>query len=199
MITLCFATNNKHKLDEVVPLLAGTFDLLSLDQIGCQDELPETQNTLSGNSFQKADFIFQNYNIPCFADDTGLEVEALNGAPGVYSARYAGDQRNSDDNIDLLLHNLKGEKNRMARFCTIITLVGFTSQPIYFEGIIQGEIILERKGCIGFGYDPVFIPVGHNLTFAEMSLEQKNTVSHRSIATKKLIEYLKNIYPTLQK
>ncbi len=190
---MCFATNNKHKLDEVAPLLKDSFDLISLDQIGCKNELPETQNTLSGNSFQKADYVFQHYNTPCFADDTGLEVEALNGAPGVYSARYAGDHRNSEDNINLLLQNLAGKQNRKARFCTIITLVGLTSDPIFFEGIIEGTIISERRGSIGFGYDPVFAPNGYNLTFAEMSLEQKNTVSHRAIATKKLIEYLKNI------
>jgi XTP/dITP diphosphohydrolase len=198
-MTLCFATNNEHKLEEVVPLLKGSFDLLSLDQIGCQEELPETQNTLSGNSFQKADFVFQNFNTPCFADDTGLEVEALNGAPGVYSARYAGTHRSSEDNINLLLENLKGSQNRKARFCTIITLVGLSAEPLFFEGIIDGVIIEERRGNTGFGYDPVFMPNGHDLTFAEMSLEQKNTLSHRAIATKKLIEYLKNLSPVLRK
>jgi XTP/dITP diphosphohydrolase len=198
-MTLCFATNNAHKLEEVVPLLKGSFDLLSLDQIGCKEELPETQDTLSGNSFQKADFVFQNFNTPCFADDTGLEVEALNGAPGVYSARYAGAHRNSNDNINLLLENLRGSQNRKARFCTIITLVGLTPEPVFFEGIIEGEIIDEKRGNTGFGYDPVFVPNGHDLTFAEMSLEQKNTLSHRAIATKKLIEYLKNLSPALRK
>ena len=198
-MTLCFATNNKHKLEEVVPLLKGSFDLLSLDQIGCTDELPETQNTISGNSFQKAEFVYKHFNTPCFADDTGLEVDALNGAPGVYSARYAGDHRNSDDNINLLLENLKGNQNRKARFCTVITLIGLTPQPVFFEGIIEGEIIDERRGSTGFGYDPVFVPKGYDTTFAEMTLEQKNTLSHRAIATKKLIEYLKNLSPTLRK
>jgi XTP/dITP diphosphohydrolase len=198
-MTLCFATNNKHKLEEVVPLLKGSFDLLSLDQIGCKDELPETQNTISGNSFQKAEFVYNHFNTPCFADDTGLEVEALNGAPGVYSARYAGDHRNSDDNINLLLENLKGNQNRKAQFCTIITLIGLTPKPVFFEGIIEGVIIDERRGSTGFGYDPVFVPKGYNLTFAEMTLDQKNTLSHRAIATKKLIEYLKNLSPTLRK
>ena len=198
-MTLCFATNNKHKLEEVVPLLKGSFDLLSLDQIGCTDELPETQNTISGNSFQKAEFVYKHFNTACFADDTGLEVDALNGAPGVYSARYAGDHRSSDDNINLLLENLKGNQNRKARFCTIITLIGLTPNPVFFEGIIEGVIINERKGSTGFGYDPVFVPKGYNLTFAEMTLDQKNTLSHRAIATKKLIEYLKNLSPTLRK
>ena len=198
-MTLCFATNNKHKLEEVVPLLKGSFDLLSLDQIGCKDELPETQNTISGNSFQKAEFVYNHFTTPCFADDTGLEVDALNGAPGVYSARYAGDHRSSDDNINLLLENLKGNQNRKARFCTIITLIGLTPQPVFFEGIIEGVIIEERRGSTGFGYDPVFVPKGYNLTFAEMTLDQKNTLSHRAIATKKLIEYLKNLSPTLRK
>jgi XTP/dITP diphosphohydrolase len=198
-MTLCFATNNKHKLEEVVPLLKGSFDLLSLDQIGCKDELPETQNTISGNSFQKAEFVYNHFNTPCFADDTGLELEALNGAPGVYSARYAGDHRNSDDNINLLLENLKGNQNRKAQFCTIITLIGLTPKPVFFEGIIEGVIIDERRGSTGFGYDPVFVPKGYNLTFAEMTLDQKNTLSHRAIATKKLIEYLKNLSPTLRK
>ncbi len=198
-MTLCFATNNKHKLEEVAPLLKGSFDLLSLDQIGCTHELPETQSTISGNSFQKADYVFKNFNTPCFADDTGLEVEILNGAPGVYSARYAGDHRNSEDNINLLLQNLKGNQNRNARFCTVITLVGITPEPVFFEGIIEGVIIEERRGNIGFGYDPIFMPNGHDLTFAEMPLEQKNTLSHRAIATKKLIEYLKNLLLTLRK
>jgi XTP/dITP diphosphohydrolase len=198
-MTLCFATNNKHKLEEVVPLLKGSFDLLSLDQIGCTDELPETQNTISGNSFQKAEFVYKHFNTPCFADDTGLEVDALNGAPGVYSARYAGDHRNSNDNINLLLENLKGNQNRKARFCTVITLIGLTPAPVFFEGIIEGVIIDEKKGNTGFGYDPVFVPTGHDLTFAEMTLDQKNTLSHRAIATKKLIEYLKNLSPALRK
>jgi len=137
---LCFATNNKHKLEEVTPLLKNSFELVSLDQIGCKEELPETQNTLSGNSLQKADFVFRNFKTPCFADDTGLEVEALNGAPGVYSARYAGIHRNSDDNINLLLRKLSGNENRSARFCTIITLIGLTPEPVFFEGIIEGSI-----------------------------------------------------------
>jgi len=198
-MTLCFATNNKHKLEEVVPLLKGSFDLLSLDQIGCTHELPETQNTISGNSFQKAEFVYKHFNTPCFADDTGLEVEALNGAPGVYSARYAGDHRNSEDNINLLLENLKGNQNRKARFCTIITLIGLTPEPVFFEGIIEGVIIEERRGSTGFGYDPVFVPNGYQQTFAEMTLDQKNTLSHRGIATKKLIEYLKNLSSTTRK
>lgn len=198
-MTLCFATNNKHKLEEVIPLLKDSFDLLSLDQVGCTHELPETQNTISGNSFQKAEYVFKHFKTPCFADDTGLEVDALNGAPGVYSARYAGDHRNSEDNINLLLENLRGNQNRKARFCTVITLVGLTPEPVFFEGIIEGIITEEKRGNTGFGYDPVFVPHGYDLTFAEMSLQQKNTLSHRAIATKKLIEYLKNSPTTLFK
>jgi len=198
-IKLCFATNNKHKLEEVTPLLKDSFELVSLDQLGCKQELPETQDSLSGNSLQKADFVFKNFKTPCFADDTGLEVAALNGAPGVYSARYAGNHRNNDDNITLLLQKLSGIENRSARFCTIITLVGLTPKPVFFEGIIEGSITHERKGTTGFGYDPVFIPNGYNLTFAEMTLEQKNSLSHRAIATKKLIEYLKNLSQGLRK
>lgn len=198
-MTLCFATNNKHKLEEVIPLLKDSFDLLSLDQVGCTHELPETQNTISGNSFQKAEYVFKHFKTPCFADDTGLEVDALSGAPGVYSARYAGDHRNSEDNINLLLENLRGNQNRKAKFCTVITLVGLTPEPVFFEGIIEGIITEEKRGNTGFGYDPVFVPHGYDLTFAEMSLQQKNTLSHRAIATKKLIEYLKNSPTTLFK
>lgn len=191
---ICFATNNLHKLEEVRHVVNGQqhLDILSVQEIHCFEELPETRDTLEGNSLQKAEYVSEKYNIPCFADDTGLEVDALRGAPGVYSARYAGEQRNSEDNINLLLENLKEESNREAQFRTVIALIGFENQPLLFEGIVRGQIITERRGVSGFGYDPVFVPHGHNRTFAEMSLEEKNKLSHRAIAMKKLEIYLKS-------
>jgi XTP/dITP diphosphohydrolase len=194
MKTICFATNNQHKLEEVKHLLKNKFQIVSLQEIGCLEELPETQDTLEGNSLQKADFVFSKYNIPCFADDTGLEVESLGGAPGVYSARYAGEQRSSTDNIMLLLKNLQEKKNRKARFRTVITLKGIDDLHI-FEGIVRGEIIREKKGTAGFGYDPVFQPEGYQLTFAEMSMDEKNKLSHRGLAIQKLIRFLSQSNP----
>lgn len=188
---LCFATNNKHKIEEVKHIVGHHFEIVSLADINCNEELPETRETLEGNSLQKAEYVFQHYHTACFADDTGLEVEALNGAPGVYSARYAGPQKNSEDNISLLLQNLEGSTNRKARFRTVITLVGLTDQPVYFEGIINGTIIPQRRGSSGFGYDPVFVPDGYTRTFAEITLVEKNDLSHRAIAVKKLSEYLR--------
>jgi XTP/dITP diphosphohydrolase len=193
-VNLCFASNNNHKLSEIRPLLEPDFSILSLAEIGCFEELAETQDTLEGNSRQKAEYVFDRYNVPCFADDTGLEVEALDHAPGVYSARYAGEHKNSNDNIDLLLKNLKEKSNRKARFRTVITLAGFEGGIHLFEGVVEGTIINSRKGTDGFGYDPVFQPAGFNKTFAEMSLEEKNGISHRARAILKLITFLKN-YP----
>jgi XTP/dITP diphosphohydrolase len=192
MIKICFATNNKHKIEEVQAALGNQFRLISLDEINCTEELPETQNSLEGNALQKANYVFQHYATPCFADDTGLEVAALNGAPGVFSARYAGQQRNSDDNIDLLLKNLEYQSDRRAQFRTIIALVGLTPQPEYFEGAVKGSITFSRQGEKGFGYDPVFLPEGHPQTFAQMDLTQKNMLSHRGLAVKKLASFLKN-------
>ncbi|WP_262899234.1 RdgB/HAM1 family non-canonical purine NTP pyrophosphatase [Dawidia cretensis] len=191
MIKLCFASNNKHKLEEISQVVGGYVDLLSLNDIKCFEELPETRDTMEGNSLQKAVYVLDHYHVPCFADDSGLEVEALKGAPGVYSARYAGDHRSNEDNIDLLLKNLYGDTNRRARFRSVITLVGLDEKPVYFEGIIPGTIIAGRRGTGGFGYDPVFVPEGHSRTFAEMSLEEKNAMSHRAIAVRKLADYLK--------
>lgn len=186
---LCFATNNKHKIEEVAFAIKNKITILSLSDIGCFEELPETRDTLEGNSLQKAEYVFSHFSIPCFADDTGLEVEALQNAPGVYSARYAGSQRNSNDNMELLLQNLRGISNRKAQFRTIITLIGL--DKIYaFEGVVKGTISTERKGSGGFGYDPVFIPEGHNRSFGEMSLEEKNHLSHRAIAVQKLVSFL---------
>jgi XTP/dITP diphosphohydrolase len=189
---LCFATNNKHKLEEVRFAVGGKFTILSLEDIHCFEELPETQNTFEGNALQKAEYVFIKYRVPCFADDSGLEVDALNGAPGVYSARYAGPQRDHDDNINLLLRNLKGQTNRAARFLTVIALLGLQGKHL-FEGSVDGQIIDTRKGTQGFGYDPVFVPAGYAQTFAEMSLAEKNTLSHRAKAVQKLIQYLNTI------
>ena len=163
--------------------------------MGCFEELPETQDTIEGNSRQKAEYVFDKFKVACFADDTGLEVEALNQSPGVYAARYAGEQKNSDDNIELLLKNLHGVKNRNARFRTVITLVGLGNIQ-FFEGIIEGKITGEKKGKAGFGYDPVFQPQGFTKTFAEMNLDEKNQVSHRARAIAKLAAFLKNFGKT---
>ena len=188
---LCFATNNSHKLEEVRHAIRQ-IQIVSLEEINCFEELPETRDTLEGNSVQKAEYVLDKYKVPCFADDTGLEVEALNNAPGVYSARYGGPQRNADDNIDLLLKNLHGKSNRHARFRTVISLVGLQSVPVLFEGIISGVITSERSGTSGFGYDPVFLPDGYSKTFAEMTMDEKNKLSHRALAVKKLEAYLAN-------
>jgi XTP/dITP diphosphohydrolase len=187
---VCFATNNQHKIEEVRALLSPDFPLVGLDEIGCYEDLPETQATLEGNSLQKAEFVFNNFKVSCFADDTGLEVTSLKGDPGVYSARYAGPQRNSTENINLLLKNLKGIANREARFRTVITLITPTVTK-QFEGIVEGYIIDELRGSSGFGYDPVFIPKGFDKTLAEMTLAEKNLISHRALALQKLVGYLK--------
>ncbi len=191
-MTLCFATNNLHKLEEVRQIVGNDFRIVSLAEINCFEELPETRDTLEGNSLQKAEYVWERFHISCIADDTGLEVEALNGAPGVFSARYAGEQKSSDDNISLLLQNLEKETNRTARFRTVITLIGLGPEPLYFDGVINGTIIRERRGSAGFGYDPVFVPQGYKATFAEMPAAEKNSLSHRSIAVKKLGAYLRN-------
>jgi XTP/dITP diphosphohydrolase len=188
---LCFATNNSHKLEEVRHAIKH-FQIVSLEEINCFEELPETRDTLEGNSLQKAEYVFDKYKVPCFADDTGLEVEALNNAPGVYSARYGGPQRNADDNINLLLTNLQGKSDRQARFRTVITLVGFRPIPVLFEGIVSGVITLDKSGTSGFGYDPVFLPDGYSKTFAEMTMDEKNKLSHRAQAVQKLEAYLAN-------
>lgn len=190
MKKLCFATNNRHKVAEVSQMLEGRFELLTLQDIGCHEELAEDQETLEGNSRQKADYVWQHYNVSCFADDTGLEVEALDGAPGVYSARYAGPQRSDSDNIRHLLQNLEPHQNRKARFRTSITLI-LGGQQHQFEGIVEGTISKAWQGNKGFGYDPVFVPDGHDRTFAEMSSEEKNAISHRGRAVRQLVAFLK--------
>ncbi len=188
---ICFATNNHHKLEEVMAVLGGTFQLLTLDDIGCKEELPETQPTIAGNASQKSSYVWDHYKIQCFADDTGLEVAALNGSPGVFSARYAGPQRNSEDNITLLLKKLQDSVNREAQFRTVISLK-LPHGEWLFEGIVHGSIIMERRGRGGFGYDPVFLPKNHMKTLAEMTMEEKNKISHRAIAVKKLVDFLQS-------
>lgn len=188
---ICFATNNANKLREVRNLLGSSFQILSLQDIGCETELPETHETLEENSLEKAEFVHQHYGISCFADDTGLEVKALNGAPGVYSARFAGPQKNSQDNINLLLEKLKDTDDRSAQFRTVVTLI-LENNTHFFEGIVQGQITEQLHGSGGFGYDPVFIPENYNISFAEMDLNQKNQISHRGIAIRKLVDFLES-------
>jgi XTP/dITP diphosphohydrolase len=187
---ICFATNNEHKLTEVRALLPSTIELVSLQDIGCHEELPETQDTLSGNARQKAEYVWQHYHTSCFADDTGLEVNALGGAPGVYSARYAGPQRSAADNIAKLLRDLPPTADRSARFRTVIALVLPTGEWQEFNGVVEGRIMEEERGQAGFGYDPIFEPSGHHQTFAEMTPEQKNSLSHRGRAVAELIAFL---------
>lgn len=191
---IVFATNNKNKLAEIREMLAGTgFEVLSLADIGCHDDIPETAATLEGNALQKANYVYNKYATPCFADDTGLEVDALGGAPGVYSARYAGGEgHDSEANMAKLLAKLGGNSDRRARFRTVIALIeGGQEEPKLFEGIVTGEITADRRGGEGFGYDPIFRPDGHAETFAEMGHEMKNKISHRARAVAKLVEYLK--------
>jgi XTP/dITP diphosphohydrolase len=188
---LCFATNNKHKLEEVAKAVGSSFEIISLKELSVEEELPETQDTFEGNALQKALYVFNKTSVPCFADDSGLEVEALDGAPGVYSARYAGPQRNDRDNIRKLLESLKDKSNRKASFRTVIALVGLGEHQ-FFQGTVKGEITEKERGNAGFGYDPVFQPDGFELTFAQMSMEEKNKLSHRGQAVSKLVRYLKS-------
>lgn len=190
---IVFATSNANKLEEVQSLLPKSIQLIGLADIGCTEDIPETADTIAGNALQKANYVIENYNLPCFADDTGLEVESLNGAPGVFSARYAGSDRNNDNNMAKLLFELQNETNRKAQFKTVIALVGVTKEAILLEGICKGEILQEKKGTKGFGYDPIFKPTGFKNTFAEMSIKEKNRISHRGLAVQKLIQFLTNI------
>lgn len=192
MVTLVFATNNRHKLDEVQKITGAGFRIVSLAEINCREEIPETADTLEGNALLKARYVKEHYGYDCFADDTGLEVEALDNAPGVYSARYAGEEKSPEANIRKLLDELKGKENRKARFRTVIALI-LNGKEMLFEGIVVGEIIPEKRGVSGFGYDPVFIPEGYTETFAEMGNETKNTISHRAEAVKKLDRYLSSL------
>ena len=186
---IVFATNNAHKLQEMRQIAGEAFEILSLADIDCRQELPETADTLEGNASMKAQYVFDHFGLDCFADDTGLEVDALNGAPGVHSARYATDGHDDVANTALLLRNLSGVTNRAARFRTAIALIE-DGQLRLFEGKVEGAIATARSGAGGFGYDPVFIPNGHNCSFAEMTPEQKNAISHRARAAKALFDYL---------
>ena len=191
MTKLVFATGNPNKVKEVNELLDGLFEVLSLKDIGFEDDLPETAGTIEGNALQKARALHQLLKVDCFSEDTGLEVDALNGAPGVNSARYAGPAKSSEDNINLLLKNLHGVSNRKARFRTVVALI-LDGKEYLFEGIAEGEILNERRGQDGFGYDPVFLPQGAKKTFAQMEPAEKNAISHRGKAIRKLISFLKN-------
>jgi len=189
MKQLVFATNNLNKLKEVQNIIPSNIKLLSLKDIGCFEDVPETQNTIEGNAIQKAEYIKTHYGYDCFADDTGLEVEALNGEPGVFSARYAGEQRNANDNMSKLLKTLENKPNRVAQFKTVIALE-LEGKQYSFTGICKGDITTTKQGNNGFGYDPIFKPIGYNLTFAEMDLELKNSIGHRGKAVAQLVAFL---------
>ena len=186
---LVFASNNKNKIQEIQALVPNTIQIVSLEDIGCTEDIPETADTIEGNAILKANYVTEKYGYDCFADDTGLEVDALNGAPGVYSARYAGEQKDANDNMDKLLSELKDKSNRKANFKTVIAL-NLNGKQNLFTGIINGKIIEEKIGTNGFGYDPIFVADGFDKTFAELSMEEKSTISHRGIAVKELILFL---------
>lgn len=186
---LVFATNNKDKIKEIARLLEGKVRLLGLADLGALDDLPENQSTIEGNALEKANFIYRKYRLDCFADDTGLEIEALGGRPGVLSARYAGGGKNPEDNILKVLQDMEGIENRNARFKTVIALI-VGGDALLFEGIVQGQILTQKRGSKGFGYDPIFQPRGYGQTFAEMDLDLKNKISHRALAVNKLVNYL---------
>ena len=189
MRNICFASNNAKKLEEIKSALSGKVGIISLAELGCNEELAETGDTLFHNAFQKARYVAETFGVDCFADDTGLEVIALDGAPGVYSGRFAGEPRSDERNVDLLLKKMEGKENRKASFRTVIALI-LKGEEFSFEGTVDGEIIHERIGEKGFGYDPVFRPDGYKHTFAELSMEEKNQISHRGKATAKLIQFL---------
>ena len=193
---LVFATNNQHKLKELQQILGNNIQLLSLKDIGCDEEIPEEQETLEGNASEKSFFIFNKFGSDCFADDTGLEIEALGGEPGVYSARYAGEAKSSEANMEKVLEKMKEIKNRNARFRTVISLV-INGQENQFEGVVEGQILEEKKGAEGFGYDPIFQAEGYKQSFAEMDSSRKNQISHRGRAVQKLVVYLKSLNSNL--
>jgi XTP/dITP diphosphohydrolase len=189
MRDIIIATHNQHKIDEIQEMVKGKINIISIKSLGLNKDIPETGDTLKDNAKQKAEYVYKKFQKDCFADDTGLEVEALDGRPGVYSARYAGEKCSFDDNINLLLDEMEGKTNRKACFKTVICLIE-DGKEMFFEGKCEGVITTERYGNKGFGYDPVFIPKGYGESFAEMSKEEKNKISHRGIATRELIEYL---------
>ena len=186
---LVFATNNRHKLDEVRKIISGYTEIISLSDIDCHEDIPETADTLEGNALQKARYIKEHFGYDCFADDTGLEVEALDNAPGVYSARYAGPGHDSEANMNKLLHEMENKENRKARFRTVIALI-LNGKEYLFEGVVNGTIINEKRGGSGFGYDPIFVPDTYSETFAEMGNDIKNQISHRAETVKKLTAFL---------
>ncbi len=192
MKELVFATNNKNKAAEIQQMIGDKYVIKTLADIGCTVDIPENENTLEGNALAKARYVKENFGLDCFADDTGLEVDALNGEPGVYSARYAGVQKNDEDNMKMLLQNLTNNPNRKAQFRTAIALI-LNGKEHLFEGVAKGEIITEKRGTNGFGYDPIFKPEGTNQTFAEMEMHQKGPISHRGKAVQKLVEFLHNL------
>lgn len=187
---MVFASSNKHKIRELASLVGEGIELVGLEDIGCTAEIPETSSTLEGNALQKARYVVEHYGLNCFADDTGLEVEALDGRPGVYSARYAGEEKDAEKNMQKVLGELSGKKNRKARFRTVIALI-LEGKEYCFEGMVSGDILEEKHGSKGFGYDPVFRPEGSMKSFAEMDMEEKNRNSHRARAVNKLVDYLK--------
>lgn len=190
---LVFASNNTNKIKEIQQLLPSSFEILSLKEINCTEDIPETADTIEGNAILKANYITEKYGLNCFADDSGLEVEILNGAPGVYSARYAGETKNDDNNMNKLLLNLKDKTNKKANFKTVICL-NINGEQHLFKGIINGKIIKEKVGTNGFGYDPIFVAEGHIKTFAELTLEEKSSISHRGQAVKQLVDFCKKLY-----
>ena len=194
MQKLIFATNNPHKLEEISDLLQDKFDIISLEKIGIKEDIPETADTLEGNALQKARFVYERTQSDCFADDTGLEVEVLNGDPGVYSARYAGENASFDDNMDKLLLSMENESNRKARFRTVMALI-IDGNEYLFEGKVEGKILSRKKGKDGFGYDPIFLPEGFEESFAEMESAQKNAISHRGRSVVKLVRFLESFTP----
>lgn len=189
MKKIVFATNNKHKLEEVRAIVGEHFEILSLSDIECYEDIPETGNTFEENAIQKARYIKGKYGLDCFADDSGLEVTALNNAPGVFSARYAGEPSNSQRNIEKLMYEMRDKKDRSARFRTCIALI-YENSELLFEGCIEGSIIETLRGSNGFGYDPLFVPEGYSETFAEMKSDEKNKISHRALATNRLVNFL---------
>lgn len=192
MQSIVFATGNANKVREVKAMLNDNLTIIGLADIGCHEDIPETSPTIAGNALQKARYVKDNYQHDCFSEDTGLEVEALNGDPGIYTARYAGDQKDPNDNMDLLLKNLEGHENRNAQFKTVIALT-LNGEEHTFEGIVKGSIALQKSGAKGFGYDPIFIPEGYDTTFAEMTQDDKAKISHRGRAVRKLIAFLQNL------
>jgi XTP/dITP diphosphohydrolase len=189
---LVFATNNQHKLSEISAIIGKDYKIFNLKDISCFEEIPETRDTLAGNALEKAEFVYNKYHFNCFADDTGLEIDSLAGRPGVYSARYAGEPVNFENNMNKVLKEMENIENRNARFITVIALI-IDGEKYFFEGVVDGKILREKRGNKGFGYDPIFMPEGYDRSFAQLTAEEKNAISHRGVATAKLIGFLKSL------